>query len=196
MKRIKTLIFQGSGRLPGYEDEEDLIKLGHVGQLFIDELDQTIYAFRPTNAIAAAFGSLLSAHLKANHAVPGRLYDDRRVFYRAYKLSLDRDPSIFVEEDEDRLIIYEVMHNFDEEIYQQIRSAVLEWYNQAESTVQYKLPPPTDSADNCATAFRRVGIPSFEEIHRGQLARYIHLLKTDKNLRAKRWQPEGQIDND
>ncbi len=196
MKRIRTLVFQGAGGLAGYEGEEDLIKLGHVGQLFIDEEDPIIYCFRPTNEAVKTFGSTLAAHLKAGRSVLGKVYDDSRVFYRAYELSLTRDPSLFVDEDEDRLVVYEITHEFDEAVYQRIRSAVLQWYNERESILHYKLPPPTDTADNCATAFRRVGIPCFEEIHRGQLARYIDLLKNDQSIAARHWHPEGREEND
>lgn len=196
MKRIRTLVFQGVGGLPGYEAEEDLIRLGHAGQQFIDEPDPVIYCFRPTDEVAQAYGSTLAAHLKAGNPVPGKLYDDHRVFHRAYELSLTRDPARFIEEDADRLVVYEITHEFDDETYQRIRSAVLEWYNEADSTLQYKLPPPTDQADNCATSFRRVGIPCYEHIHKGQLARYIDLLKHDTSLGARPWHPEGRDDHD
>jgi hypothetical protein len=101
-----------------------------------------------------------------------------------------------VDEDEDRLIVFEITWEFDDETYLQIRSAVLEWYNEPASSVLYKLPPPTDEADNCATAFRRVGIPCLEQLHRGQLARFIDLLKSNAEIGANRWNPEGQEHDD
>lgn len=195
MKRIIIVAFQGCYGIPGYDHVRLIIWLGHVGVYFPDEPgERIIYGFGPTEAAIAKYGNALAEHLMNGNSVPGNFHDDTDVFLEAFSLSQTRDEVLFrAIKDEDRLIVYKVVHPYPDDIYETIRDEILSWYNGATvPSVEYRLPPPTEVYDNCATVYRWFGIPSYEDLHKGQLAAYIKLVFKDPEI-GSRWDPDRDV---
>jgi hypothetical protein len=176
LKRVIIIAFQGCDDISGYENARLIIKFGHVGIQFIDEPDDPIiYGFGPTKAVIKRYGDALGPHLEEGNAVPGNFYDDTDVFYEAIELERVRDETKFTDpRDKNRLIVYQIEHQFSDEDYTAIRNEILSWYNESvvPSTL-YKLAPVTENADNCATVYQTFGIESYIDIHHGFVGTYI-----------------------
>jgi hypothetical protein len=193
LKRIHIIAFQGSHGIPGYENVPLIIEIGHVGVFFPDEPeDRKIYGFRPDQAAIDQYGDDLASLLFEGHSVFGNLQDDTDIFCEAYDLGMKRDEALFQgEQNVDRLIVYRIEHQYNDQDYFVIRDEILSWYNGVTvPSVRYKLPPPTDTCDNCATVFRQFGIESYIDVHRGRLRDYIKLVFKNPSV-GSRWNPEG-----
>lgn len=181
-RKIVVLAFRGVGKNPGFEREQLLVRLGHVGLQF--EEDTTIYGFRPTDeAIAEVeqdeniidrnskpvapekrLETVLKLHIKP---LAGGIYDDSAAFLRAVEISR-MQPVIQAATDEKeeypRCTVFSLILHLDEEDYNKIKNR-FDQYRRA-CPLRYELPArgnneeirKTDSC-NCATFPHFLGVP-------------------------------------
>lgn len=188
MKKIRIIAFQGTSlRYAYYLDPNDdpLLLVGHVGLQFGDS---KIYGFHPPAWALEAEGGLeaalnvLRGRNPERNDLPGTINDDTAIFHLAYRRSVNR-PIVLG----DRLVVYVMNYNCEDQQFDDINQKLIEWYTQG-TILRYGWPPiwETTEFDNCATIQRKLGMSIIDfDWHHGFLDDYMQVFHEI----GKRWSP-------
>lgn len=152
-----------------YAHEPSLIKAGHIA-VSLDE-GTTLYGFRPIPEAVRALPPTqdILEYLLQGHVLPGGVYDDTAVFWRAHQLARLGAPTQVWQQ------IIPVSQSEFVRIEQDMQVAVARGSTLG---IYYRLSgkgPMTADHDNCVTWIRHLGLPVPDDA--GRLSRAIRVLK-------------------